>query len=64
MNSLAINQLIFLNIINPEWFRSSAVQRLVGLLGGGGGGGGGGFWLRLPESEKAVSHFSVDKIGI
>ena len=42
MNSLAINLLIFLNIINPEWFRCSAVQRLVGLLGGGGGGGGGG----------------------
>ena len=64
MNSLAINLLIFLNIINPEWFRSSAVQRLVGLLGGGGGWVCGVFWLRLTESEIAVSHFSVDKIGI
>ena len=63
MNSLAINLLIFLNIINPEWFRCSAVQRLVGLLGGGGGVRG-VFWLPLTESEIAVSHFSVDKIGI
>ena len=47
MNSLAINQLIFLNIINPEWFRSSAVQRLVGLLGGGGGGGERGVLITL-----------------
>ena len=41
----------------------------VGWFVGGGGGGGeewvrGVFWLRLTESEIAVSHFSVDKIGI
>ena len=58
MNSLAINQFIPLNIINLKWFRFPAVQRLFSW------GGGGVSWLRFTESEIAVSHFTVNKIGI
>lgn len=63
MNGLANNQLILLNIINHNWFRFSAVESLfsvcvcVGELGLAS-------WLRFTESELAISHFSVNKIGI